>query len=39
VLFTHLNHSNRALDPNGPERRMIDERGFEVVQDGQRLPL
>jgi pyrroloquinoline quinone biosynthesis protein B len=39
VLFTHLNHSNRALDPAGPERRMIVDNGFGVAEDGQRLPL
>jgi pyrroloquinoline quinone biosynthesis protein B len=39
VLFTHLNHSNRALDPIGPERQRIIGGGFEVAEDGQRLPL
>jgi pyrroloquinoline quinone biosynthesis protein B len=39
VVFTHLNHSNGALDPNGPERRTIDRNGFAVAEDGQRLPL
>ena len=39
VLFTHLNHSNHALDPRGAERGAIDDRGFAVAEDGQRLPL
>ncbi len=39
VFFTHLNHSNRALDPRGPERRAILGRGFALAQEGQRLPL
>ena len=39
VLFTHLNHSNNALDPEGLERREIETRGFAVAEDGQRLPL
>ncbi len=39
VLFTHLNHSNHALDPDGPERRAIRERGFDLAKEGQRLPL
>jgi hypothetical protein len=39
VFFTHLNHSNRALDPHGPERRAIEGRGFALAEDGQRLPL
>jgi pyrroloquinoline quinone biosynthesis protein B len=39
VVFTHLNHSNGAVDPEGPERRAVKERGFAVAEDGQRLPL
>jgi pyrroloquinoline quinone biosynthesis protein B len=39
VLFTHLNHSNHALDPESPERRATNTRGFAVADDGQRLPL
>jgi pyrroloquinoline quinone biosynthesis protein B len=39
VLFTHLNHSNGALEPGGPERRTIERRGFSLAEDGQRLPL
>jgi pyrroloquinoline quinone biosynthesis protein B len=39
VLFTHLNHSNHALDPTGPERQRIIDGGFEVAEDGQSLPL
>jgi len=39
VFFTHLNHSNNALDPKGPERKQIIERGFAVAAEGQRLPL
>jgi pyrroloquinoline quinone biosynthesis protein B len=39
VLFTHLNHSNHALDPEGPERLAIRGRGFAVAEDGQRLQL
>jgi pyrroloquinoline quinone biosynthesis protein B len=39
VLFTHLNHSNPALDPAGPARRAVKERGFAIAEDAQRLPL
>jgi pyrroloquinoline quinone biosynthesis protein B len=39
VLFTHLNHSNRALEPDGRERLTIGARGFALAEDGQRLPL
>jgi len=39
VLFTHLNHSNRALDADGAALREIRRRGFGVAADGQRIPL
>jgi pyrroloquinoline quinone biosynthesis protein B len=39
VLFTHLNHSNGALEPGGRERATIERRGFAVAEDGIRLPL
>ena len=39
VYFTHLNHSNPALDPHGEARREIERRGFFVLEDGQELPL
>jgi pyrroloquinoline quinone biosynthesis protein B len=39
VYFTHLNHTNPALDPRSPERAEIERRGFAVLEDGQRFPL
>lgn len=39
VFFTHLNHSNPALDPTGPERAEIERRGFRVLSEGQEFPL
>ena len=39
VLFTHLNHSNPALDPASPQRRAIEAAGFAVAEEGQLLPL
>ncbi|UCC23886.1 MAG: MBL fold metallo-hydrolase [Gemmatimonadales bacterium] len=39
VILTHLNNSNPALDDNGPERREITRRGFEVAREGMRIPL
>jgi pyrroloquinoline quinone biosynthesis protein B len=38
VFFTHLNHSNPALDPAGPERAQIERRGFRVLDEGQEFP-
>ncbi len=39
VLFTHLNHSNRALDPDGEAARSIRARGFGIAAEGERIPL
>jgi pyrroloquinoline quinone biosynthesis protein B len=39
VFFTHLNHSNPALDPAGPEHAEIVSRGFAVLQEGQEIEL
>ncbi len=39
ILFTHLNHSNPALDPDGPQREEIERQGFAVLAEGQRFPL
>jgi pyrroloquinoline quinone biosynthesis protein B len=39
VLFTHLNHTNPALEPASPERRALEAAGFAVLAEGQELPL
>jgi pyrroloquinoline quinone biosynthesis protein B len=39
VYFTHLNHSNPALDPGSPERRELGAAGFRVLEEGQELEL
>jgi len=39
VLFSHLNHSNPALDPSSDERRAITTRGFEVARVGLEIDL
>lgn len=39
VYFTHLNHSNPALDPNGPARKAIEARGFRVLDEGESFDL
>ena len=39
IYFTHLNHSNPALDPDAPERREITRRGFAVLDERQEIPL
>jgi pyrroloquinoline quinone biosynthesis protein B len=39
VWFTHLNHSNPALDPGSEARRAIEARGFHVLEEKDELPL
>jgi pyrroloquinoline quinone biosynthesis protein B len=39
IWFTHLNHSNRALNPEWPEQKEIRRRGFRLASDGIELPL
>jgi pyrroloquinoline quinone biosynthesis protein B len=39
VWFTHLNHTNPALDRDGEQIKKIRERGFDIVREGQEFPL
>lgn len=39
VRFLHLNHTNPAHDPDGPERREIEDRGFRVAEEGEIVVL
>jgi pyrroloquinoline quinone biosynthesis protein B len=39
VRFSHLNHTNPLLDPDSPERRALESRGFAVAERGDVLPL
>lgn len=39
VVFTHLNHSNPALVPEGPELAEIERRGFSVAAEGEEIEL
>ena len=39
VYFTHLNHSNPALQTMGPEYRSICKRGFHIAREGMEIPL
>lgn len=39
VWFTHLNHSNPALDADGAARKAIEGRGFGVLEEGDVLDL
>jgi pyrroloquinoline quinone biosynthesis protein B len=39
VYFTHLNHSNPALDAGGAARKAIEARGFRVLAEGEEIGL
>lgn len=39
VYFTHLNHSNPALDPSGAVHKAIEARGFRVLAEDDELGL
>jgi pyrroloquinoline quinone biosynthesis protein B len=39
VYFTHLNHSNPALDAGGAARKAIEARGFRVLVEGEEIGL
>lgn len=39
VWFTHLNHSNPALDPNGTARKDIEAKGFRVLDETDEIDL
>jgi len=39
VILTHLNNSNPALDPDGPEAAEVARRGFEIAREGVRIDL
>lgn len=39
IFFTHLNHSNLALDPDGDSRKIIKKNTFFLAEDGMEFPL
>jgi pyrroloquinoline quinone biosynthesis protein B len=39
VEFTHLNHSNPAVEKDGPAAKAIAARGFRVAADGEEIGL
>ena len=39
IIFIHLNHTNPLLDPDGQERKDLEQRGFRVGREGMRIPL
>jgi len=39
IYFTHMNHTNPALDSGGAARKAIEARGFKVLAERQELDL
>ncbi len=39
IVFTHFNHSNYAIRPNGPERLTVLGRGFGLAADGDEFVI
>lgn len=39
VIFIHFNHTNPALQPNSPERKELESKGFGVALQGSRFDL
>jgi pyrroloquinoline quinone biosynthesis protein B len=39
IYFTHLNHSNLALDPEGEARKEVKEKGFGIASEGMEFFL
>jgi pyrroloquinoline quinone biosynthesis protein B len=39
VYFTHLNHTNSALDPEGEAKKEVEENGFKIASEGMEFYL
>ncbi len=39
IYFTHLNHSNLALDPEGEAKKKIEKEGFRLAVEGMEFSL
>jgi pyrroloquinoline quinone biosynthesis protein B len=39
LFFTHLNHTNPALDPTAAEAKAVEREGARIARAGERLPL
>ena len=38
-IFIHINNTNPILDEESPERKMVNESGWEVAWDGMEMTL
>ena len=39
VWFIHMNHTNPLLNPDSQESQLVREKGFNIANEGDRLPL
>ncbi|PCJ23062.1 MAG: pyrroloquinoline quinone biosynthesis protein PqqB [SAR86 cluster bacterium] len=39
VWFIHMNHTNPLLNPDSKESKLVQQQGFNIAVEGQRLPL
>lgn len=39
IRFIHLNHTNPALQPGSPARKLIQRKGYKVAREGEKLEL
>jgi pyrroloquinoline quinone biosynthesis protein B len=39
IVFTHLNHTNPALDPDSRERKAVEALGMRIAEEGELIPL
>lgn len=39
IYFTHFNHSNQSLDPDGEARKSILEKGFHMADEGLEISI
>ncbi len=39
IYFTHLNHTNLALDPEGEAKKEVEEKGFKIAPEGMEFYL
>jgi len=39
LLYTHVNNTNPALDPESPEAALVRRAGLEIASDGMEFEL
>ncbi len=39
IRYTHMNHTNPALNPDGPERKLLEEKGLSLAEDFETVAI